>query len=43
MLKQLARHGFVITGTTLISIALFQFSGRASVVELGTSAVVYLK
>ena len=43
MLKQLVRLGMVIAVATLISIGLFEFSGRVSVVESDTSAVVYLK
>ena len=42
-MEQLVRLGMVIAVAALISIGLFEFSGRVSVVESGTSAVVYLK
>ena len=42
-MEQLARLGMVIAVAALISIGLFEFSGRVSVVESGNSVAVYLK
>jgi hypothetical protein len=41
--EQLVRLGVVIAVAALISIGLFEFSGRFSVVESGKSVAVYLK
>ena len=42
-MEQLLRLGMVIAVAALISIGLFEFSGRVSVVESGKSVAVYLK
>lgn len=42
-MEQLVRLGMVIAVAALISIGLFEFSGRVSVVESGKSVAVYLK
>ena len=42
-MEQLVRLGVVIAVAALISIGLFEFSGRVSVVESGKSVAVYLK
>jgi hypothetical protein len=41
--EQLVRLGMMIAVAALISIGLFEFSGRVSVVESGKSVAVYLK